>query len=59
MGRLVQVLDDAEGLLVRYRTDDRLRYLDHVPTTPPDRLVPEDLAVTILINSRVGSAAQK
>jgi len=45
--------------LSQYRSDDGLRYLDFRPVTPPDRLLPEDLAVTILINSRVGPAAFK
>ena len=52
-GILDRVLRDAEELLVAYRTDDGLRYLDYRPSTDPDRLMPEDLAVTILINSRV------
>ena len=58
-GQIDRVLDNVEDLLVRYRTDDGLRYLDHEPTTPPDHVVPEDLAVTILINSRVGPEAFK
>jgi hypothetical protein len=58
-GRLDRVLEDAERLLVGYRNDDGLRYLDYRPATDPDRLLPEDLAVTILINSRVGAAAFK
>jgi hypothetical protein len=49
----------AENLLAGYRADDGLRYLDWRPSTDPDRLMPEDLAVTILINSRVGPAAFK
>jgi Family of unknown function (DUF6308) len=49
----------AEQLLVAYRADDGLRYLDWQPSTDPDQLMPEDLAVTILINSRVGPAAFK
>ena len=57
--RLERILTDAEGLVTGYLTDDGLRYLDFVPTTPPDRLVPEDLAVTILINSRVAGKAFK
>ncbi len=56
-GRLDRLVADVEELLVAYRRDTGTRYLDHVPCTPPDRLVPEDLAVTILINSRVGSTA--
>jgi len=56
-GRLDRALEDAERLLAGYRNDDGLRYLNYQPTTDPDRLLPEDLAVTILINSRVGAAA--
>lgn len=58
-GQIHRILEDVEELLVQYRTDDGLRYLDHRPTTPPEYLVPEDLAVTILINSRVGPDAFK
>ncbi len=46
-------------LVDSYRTDDGLRYLDYRPLTPPNRMVPEDLAVTILINSRVAGTAFK
>lgn len=49
----------ADELLISYRSDDGLRYPDFQPATPPERLLPEDLAVTILINSRVGPAAFK
>jgi hypothetical protein len=58
-GHLDRVLEDADDLLVAYRTDDGLRYLDYQPSTDPDRLMPEDLAVTILINSRVKGTAFK
>jgi hypothetical protein len=58
-GHLDRVLEDAERLLIGYRNDDGLRYLDYRPATDADRLLPEDLAVTILINSRVGAAAFK
>jgi hypothetical protein len=54
-----RLLSPAEDLLAAYRTDDGLRYLNWRPSTDPDRLMPEDLAVTILINSRVGPAAFK
>jgi hypothetical protein len=47
-------LRDAVGLLLAYGEDEGTRYLNHVPITRPNRLLPEDLAVTILINSRVG-----
>jgi hypothetical protein len=58
-GQIDRRLPAAEQLLVAYRVDDGLRYLDWRPSTDPDRLMPEDLAVTILINSRVGPAAFK
>jgi hypothetical protein len=32
-------------------------YLEHQPFTPPDRLLVEDLAVTMLLNSRVAAGA--
>jgi hypothetical protein len=54
---LARVVDDAPTLLIAYRDDSGADYLDFEPSTPPDMLVPEDLAVTILINSRVGPSA--
>ncbi len=56
---LNRILEDVEDLLVSYRTDDGLRYLDYKPSTDPNRLMPEDLAVTILINSRARASAFK
>ena len=58
-GRIDRRLSAADHLLVAYRTDDGLRYLNWRPSTDPDRLMPEDLAVTILINSRARPAAFK
>lgn len=58
-GRLEREVEKAHELLVSYRSDDGLRYLDFAAATPPNELLPEDLAVTILINSRVGPAAFK
>lgn len=58
-GHIDRRLSAAEDLLAKYRTDDGLRYLDWRPSTDPNRLMPEDLAVTILINSRIGPAAFK
>jgi hypothetical protein len=58
-GTLDRELDEADELLVSYRSDDGLRYLDFDAVTPVDSLLPEDLAVTILINSRVGPSAFK
>jgi hypothetical protein len=56
-GRLDRVISDAEVLLAEYLAEDGLRYLNWKPSTDPDHLSPEDLAVTILIISRVGPAA--
>lgn len=46
---------DAELLLRDWRekeADAGQLYLEHEPVTPPDRVVLEDLAVTMLVNSR-------
>ena len=56
-GRLVRAVEDAPALLIAYRNDSGTDYLNFEPSTPIDALVPEDLAVTILINSRVGPRA--
>lgn len=55
-GNLDRRLRDVERLLASFGDDGR-RYLNYKPNSPNDRLVPEDLAVTILINSRVGFRA--
>ena len=47
---------DVEGLLRDWREKERdfgQLYLEHEPVTSHDRVVVEDLAVTMLINSRV------
>jgi Family of unknown function (DUF6308) len=59
VGKIDRTLQDAGALVDAYRTDDGLRYLDYRPLTPSDRMVPEDLAVTILINSRIAGTAFK
>ena len=56
-GRLVRVVRDPVTLLIAYRGDSGTDYLNFRPTTPVEMLLPEDLAVTILINSRVGPRA--
>jgi hypothetical protein len=56
-GQLDRSLPRADLLLTAYRTDAGLRYLDFQPSTDRNRLMPEDLAVTILVNSRVRGAA--
>jgi uncharacterized protein DUF6308 len=58
-GKLDRTLQNVEVLVESYKTDDGLRYLNYRPLTPPHHVVPEDLAVTILINSRVAGAAFK
>lgn len=55
--RTPRVVKDATELLIAYRDDSGADYLEFEPSTSPDVLVPEDLAVTILINSRVGPSA--
>jgi hypothetical protein len=52
-GRVDRTVPEVESLLAAFTPDGR-RYLAYSPITPRDRLLPEDLAVTILINSRVG-----
>src|SRR5262249_50779958 len=40
------------GQTVSYRNDDGYPYFDYQPTSPGSHVVPEDLAVTLLVNSR-------
>jgi hypothetical protein len=49
-----RIIENADALLRQYRQDTGCYYLDHQSITPQDRLVPEDLAVTLLINSQAG-----
>jgi hypothetical protein len=56
-GRVERHLPDAAALLRAYNEPEGRRYLDQVPITPDGTLVPEDLAVTMLLNSRVGRRA--
>ncbi|MBX9789797.1 MAG: hypothetical protein K2Y37_12840 [Pirellulales bacterium] len=50
---LDRVVLDVEQLLLAYRADDGYSYLEFSPSSPVDQIVPEDLAVTLLVNSRV------
>jgi hypothetical protein len=43
-GKLDRTLHDVGALGDAYRADDGRRYLDYRPHSPPDRMVPEDLA---------------
>lgn len=59
-GRLDRCVPGVEGLLRAWREQERdlgQLYLEHSPGTPPDRLLVEDLAVTMLISSRVAASA--
>ncbi len=52
-------LTAVEDLLDRFLSDPSETgndYLDYVPTSPPNRLVPEDLAVTLTMNSYASGA---
>jgi hypothetical protein len=52
-GQLDRLIENANDLLQKYRQDTGCYYLDHQPITPADAVVPEDLAVTLLVNSQV------
>lgn len=55
-GKLDRRVADAERLLRAWRDQERdfgQLYLEYAPVTPRDRVVLEDLAVTMLVNSRV------
>jgi hypothetical protein len=58
-GTVDRLLPKPAELLAAYLEDEGTRYLNQVPITPADRLLPEDLAVTLLINSQVGYRAYK
>jgi hypothetical protein len=51
------VIANADEYLLKYRNDTGYLYLNYQPITPPDQVTPEDLAVTLLMNSRVGLKA--
>ena len=53
-GQIDRVVLNADDLLIQYRKDIGSVYINYHPTTPPDILVPEDIAVTLLVNSQVG-----
>lgn|SRR5574341_377930 len=49
-----RLIENADNLLLKYREDTGYQYLDYQPTTPQEAVVPEDLAVTLLVNSQAG-----
>ncbi len=59
-GRLDRRVAGAEDLLREWRVKEKdwgQLYLEYKPVTPKDRVFVEDLAVTMLINSRVAARA--
>ena len=59
-GRLDRRVSDVDALLREWRIKERdwgQLYLEFEPATPRDRVLVEDLAATMLINSRVGAQA--
>ncbi len=59
-GKLDRRVPHVERLLREWRDKERdfgQLYLEHVPATPRDRLLVEDLAATMLVNSRVAARA--
>ena len=55
--QLDRIVTNADELLLQYRQDTGCDYLDYKPITPGDRVLPEDLAVTLLVNSHAGYLA--
>ena len=53
-GKIDRVILDAGELLKQYRNDIGCYYQDYRSVTSADKVVPEDLAVTLLVNSQVG-----
>ncbi len=56
-GYIDRIIPNADALLLRYRKDPGSVYMNYQPITPSDQVVPEDLAITLLLNSRVSGQA--
>lgn len=54
LGECQRIIDDSVELLSKYQTDIGYDYYSYAPATPDDVLLPEDLAVTLLVNSQTG-----
>jgi hypothetical protein len=52
--KLDRIIKDAELYLTQYRNDTGYLYQNYQMITSPDRVVPEGLVVTLLMNSQVG-----
>lgn len=53
-GQIDRAIPNAGELLKQYRNDTGCYYLDYQPITSQDKIFPEDVAVTLLVNSQVG-----
>ena len=53
-GHIEHLIRNADELLCQYRTDIGSFYLDYQPITPANKIAPDDIAVTLLINSQAG-----
>ena len=49
-----RIIPHADDLLRHYREDSGYLYLNYQPVIPHDRVLPEDLAITLLMNSLAG-----
>jgi hypothetical protein len=58
-GPTARVIDDPVARLQQYVEEEGRRYLAYEPITLSDEIRPEDLAVTLLINSQAGYRAFK
>jgi hypothetical protein len=56
-GQIDRLIENPDYWLQKYRKDIGCSYLDHRSITPQDVVVPEDLAVTLLVNSQAGYRA--
>jgi hypothetical protein len=59
-GKIDRRVPDVERLLGDWRDKERdfgQLYLEHQPVTPRDHVLVEDLAATMLVNSRVAARA--
>jgi hypothetical protein len=59
-GKIDRRVPEVEGLLRAWREKEKdfgQLYLEHEPVTPRDHLLVEDLAATMLVNSRVAARA--
>lgn len=53
-GKVDRIVPNVDELLRQYRNDIGCHYHNYQPITHRDQVVPEDLAVTLLMNSRAG-----